>query len=75
VAVVATSCPRAPQQYRDVVTVLGVVWQWRGWPHRVDSDGKDRSHRPNVTVWPCIVTKKAFEGAAGPLRGLGALAV
>jgi hypothetical protein len=30
VAVVAMSCPRAPQQRRDVVTVPGVVRQWRG---------------------------------------------
>jgi hypothetical protein len=66
VAVVATSRPRALQQHRDVVTVPGVVQQWRGWPHRVDSDGKDRSSRPDVTTWPCIVTEKAFEGAAGP---------
>jgi hypothetical protein len=66
VAVVATSCPRALQQHRDVVTVLGVARQWRGWPHRVDSDGEDRSRRPNVTTWPCVVTEKAFEGAAGP---------
>jgi hypothetical protein len=29
VAVVATSCPRALQQHRDVVTVPGVVRQWR----------------------------------------------
>jgi hypothetical protein len=43
VAVVATSCPRAPQQRRDVVTVPGMVRQWRGWSHRVDSDGDDRS--------------------------------
>jgi hypothetical protein len=25
----------------DVVTVPGVVLQWQGWPHRVDSDGDD----------------------------------
>jgi hypothetical protein len=66
VAVVVTSCPRALQQHRDVVTVSGVARQRRGWPHRVDSDGKDRYRRPNVTAWPCIVTEKAFEGAAGP---------
>jgi hypothetical protein len=48
VAVVETSCPRALQQHRDVVTVLGVARQWRGWPHRVDSDWKDRSRRPDV---------------------------
>jgi hypothetical protein len=75
VAVVATSCPRALQQHRDVVTVPGVALQWRGWPHRVDSNGKDRSRRLDVTAWPYIVTEKAFEGAASPLRGLGALAV
>jgi hypothetical protein len=67
VAVVATSCPRALQQHRNVVTVPGVVRQWREWPHRDDSDGKDRSRRPDVTAWPCIVIEKAFEGAAGPL--------
>jgi hypothetical protein len=39
VAIMATSCPRAPQQRRDVTTVPGVVQQWRGWPHRADSDG------------------------------------
>jgi hypothetical protein len=50
----------------DVVTVPGVALQWRGWPHRVDSDGKDRSRRPDVTTWPCVVTEKAFEGVAGP---------
>jgi hypothetical protein len=49
-----------------VVTVPGVALQWRGWPHRVDSDGKDRSRWPDVTAWPCIVTEKAFEGVAGP---------
>jgi hypothetical protein len=75
VAVVATSCPRALQQHRDVVTVLGVERQWRGWPHRVDSDGDDRSRRPDVAAWPCVITEKTFEGAAGPLRGLGVLAV
>jgi hypothetical protein len=66
VAVVATSCPRALQQHRDVITVPGVVRQWRGWPHRVDSDGKDRSRRPDVMAWPCIVMEKAFKGAADP---------
>jgi hypothetical protein len=30
VADVATSCPRALQQHRDVVTVPGVARQWRG---------------------------------------------
>jgi hypothetical protein len=48
VAVVATSCPRALQQHRDVITVLSVARQWRGWPHRADNDGGDRSRRPDV---------------------------
>jgi hypothetical protein len=33
----------------DVVTVPGVALQGRGWPHRADSDGEDRSRRPDVT--------------------------
>jgi hypothetical protein len=66
VAVVVTSCPCALQQHRDVVTVLGVVRQWRGWPHRFDSNGDDCFRRPDVTAWPCIVTEKAFEGVVGP---------
>jgi hypothetical protein len=66
VSVVATSCPRALQQHRDVVTVSGMARQWRGWPLRVDSDGKDRSRRPDVTAWPSIVMEMAFEGAAAP---------
>jgi hypothetical protein len=66
VVVVAMSCPRAPQQRRDVATVSGLVQQWRGWLHRVDSDGDDRSCRPDVTAWPCVSTEKTFEGATGP---------
>jgi hypothetical protein len=66
VVVVAMYCPRALRQYRDVVTVLGVARQWRGWPHRIDSDGEDGSRRPDVTAWPCVVTEKAFEGVTGP---------
>jgi hypothetical protein len=34
----------------DVVTVPGVALQWRGWPHRVDSDGEDRSRQPDITA-------------------------
>jgi hypothetical protein len=34
----------------DVVAVPDVALQWRGWPHRVDSDGEDRSRWPDVTV-------------------------
>jgi hypothetical protein len=66
VAVVAMSCPRTSQRRWDVATASGVVRQWRGWPHRADSDGDDRSYRPDVMVWPCISTQKIFEGATGP---------
>jgi hypothetical protein len=48
---------------RYVVTVPSVALQWWGWPHRVDSNEKDRSRRPDVTAWPCVVTEKVFEGA------------
>jgi hypothetical protein len=34
----------------DVVAVPGVALQWRGWPRGADSDGEDRSRRPDVTV-------------------------
>jgi hypothetical protein len=53
----------------DVVIVPGVALQWRGWSHKADSDGEDRSRRPNVTVQSCVVIEKAFapfEGSAGP---------
>jgi hypothetical protein len=63
---VATSFPCAPQQRRDVVTVHGVVQQWRGWSHRVDSDEDDRSRWPDVMAWTCGSTEKTFEGVVGP---------
>jgi hypothetical protein len=65
---------RAPTT-RDVATVSGAVQQWRGWSQKVDSDGDDRSRRPDVTAWLCVSTEKTFEGAAGPLRGRRVLAV
>jgi hypothetical protein len=60
---------------RVVAAVRGVAMQGRGWPHRVDSDGDDRSRRPDVMAWPGVSTEKTFEGAAGPLRGCGVLVV
>jgi hypothetical protein len=33
------------------------------------------SRWPSVMTWPCKVMRKQFEGVAGPLRGLGTLAV
>jgi hypothetical protein len=50
----------------NVVAVPGVALQWRGWPHRADSDGEDRSRRPDVTAQSCVDTEKAFEGSTGP---------
>jgi hypothetical protein len=50
----------------DVVTVHDVALQWRGWPHRTDSDGEVRSRRPDVTAWPCVVTEKVFRGCRRP---------
>jgi hypothetical protein len=49
----------------DVVAVPSVALQWRGWPHRADSDGEGRSRRPDVTVQSCVVIEKAF----APIRG------
>jgi hypothetical protein len=34
----------------DVATVPSVMLQWRGWPHRADGDGVDRSRWPDVTA-------------------------
>jgi hypothetical protein len=39
-----------PVHFGDVVAVPGVALQWRGWLHRADSDGEDRSRRPDVTA-------------------------
>jgi hypothetical protein len=62
----------------DVVTVPGVALQWRGWTHRADSDGEDRSRRLDVTVVLCSHKKGIHPYSRvlpSPLRGLGALAV
>jgi hypothetical protein len=42
--------PMRSNSIGDVVAVPGVALQWRGWPHRADSDGEDRSRRPDVTA-------------------------
>jgi hypothetical protein len=34
----------------DVVVVPGAALQWRGWPHKADSDEEDCSRWPDVTV-------------------------
>jgi hypothetical protein len=35
---------------RDGDAVPGMASQWRGWPHRTDGDGGDRSRWPDVTA-------------------------
>jgi hypothetical protein len=75
VAVVVMSCLYTSQQRRDVATAPGVVREWRGWPHKADSDGDARSCQPDVTAWSCISTWKILEGLTAPLRGRGVLAV
>jgi hypothetical protein len=56
-------------------------WRWgrRGWPHRADGDGSDRSRRPDVTVLSLrgcgIVVCLPFEGSAILFRGCGAPSV
>jgi hypothetical protein len=30
--------------------VAGMALRWRGWSHRTDGDGGDRSHWPDVTA-------------------------
>jgi hypothetical protein len=42
--------PVLSNSVEDVATVPGVALRWRGWPHRVDSDGEDRFRRPDVTA-------------------------
>jgi hypothetical protein len=40
--------PVRSNSIRYVVAVPCVALQSRGWPHRADSDGEDRSLRPDV---------------------------
>jgi hypothetical protein len=35
---------------RDVATVSGVMLQWRGWPHRANGEGVNRSRWTDVTA-------------------------
>jgi hypothetical protein len=56
-------------------------WRWgrRGWSHRADGDGGDRSRRPDVTVLSShgrgVVVRFSFEGSAVLFRECGAPAV
>jgi hypothetical protein len=51
----------------------------RGWSHRADGDGGDRSRRPDVmalSLLGCgVVVRLPFEGSAVLFRGCGASAV
>jgi hypothetical protein len=42
--------PVRPNRVGGVVAVPSMVLQWRGWLHRADSDGEDRSCRPDITA-------------------------
>jgi hypothetical protein len=71
VAGVRRPVPVLSNSVGDVVTVPGAALQWRGWPHRADSDGEDCSRRPDVTVVLCSHGKSIrgfrrppFEGSA-----------
>jgi hypothetical protein len=44
------SVPVRLNNVADGAAVPGVALQWRGWPHKTDSDGEDHSHRPDVIV-------------------------
>jgi hypothetical protein len=35
--------PVRSSSIEDVVTVLALMLQWRGWPHKADGDAEDRS--------------------------------
>jgi hypothetical protein len=67
-------------------TASGMVTQWpgwrrgrRGWSHRADGDGGDRSRRPDVTALSLhrcgVVVRLPFEGSAVLFRGCNASAV
>jgi hypothetical protein len=63
----AWRCP-VPVRLNSVgggAAVPGAALQWRGWPHRADSDGEDRSRRPYVMVESCVNIGKVFV----PFRG------
>jgi hypothetical protein len=71
--------PRPPTLLEMVMQCPGWCWGRRGWPHRADGDGSDRSRRPDITALSLrgcgIVVCLPFEGSAVLFRGCGASAV
>jgi hypothetical protein len=69
----------SPHSVGDGDAVPRMVLGRRGWPHRTDGDGGDRSRRPNITVLSLcgrgVVVHLPFEGSAVLFRGCGASAV
>jgi hypothetical protein len=70
--------PRSPTVW-DGDAVPRMVSGQRGWPHRTDGDGGDRSRRPDVTALSLcgrgVVVRLHFEGSAVLFRGCSASAV
>ncbi len=71
----AASRPSVLNSVGDVAAVRGVVQQGRGWPHRLTATGMTAPAGLTSRLDPAEVTERGFEGAAGPLRGRGVLAV
>jgi hypothetical protein len=71
--------PRAPTVLGMVMQCRGWCWGRRGWSHRTDGDGGDRSRRPDVTVLSLcghdVVVRLPFEGSGVLFRGCGASAI
>jgi hypothetical protein len=74
VAGVAVSCRRMFHNVGYGDAVAGMASRWRGWSHRPDGDGGDRSHWTDVTapsragveylrIVPSRVPSSFFEGA------------
>jgi hypothetical protein len=71
--------PRPPTVLGIVMQCPGWCWGRRGWSHRTDGDGGDRSRRPDVTTLSLcgrgVVARLPFEGSAILFRGCGASVV
>jgi hypothetical protein len=69
----------SPHSVGDGDAVPGMVLGQRGWSHRTDGDGGDRSRRPDVTASSScgrgVVVRLPFEASAVLFRGCGASAI
>jgi hypothetical protein len=71
----ATFRSRTLRSARTVAKAPGVRFVRAGAAAMLSTVAGMASHRPSASTYPCKVTRKQIEGAAGPLRGLGALAI